>query len=73
MGTDLGALLHHANRQLPVIFRAQLTETYGRSQSGRTTADDNQIKLHGFSFHGLRPPEYNAASSRGTKTPSAVN
>ncbi len=53
MRANLRTLFHDADIQLATRFRRQLQKPAGRTEAARAGADDDHVKVHGFSFcHG---------------------
>ncbi|MCL2635222.1 MAG: hypothetical protein FWD50_01145 [Betaproteobacteria bacterium] len=55
MGADLGAFFDQTDRDIAAFFHCQLFEPDSRCQSGRTAANNDNVKLHGFAFHAVSP------------------
>jgi hypothetical protein len=46
VGSDFGAFLDHADREVLAFFRAELLQAYRRGQARRACADDDYVVLH---------------------------
>ncbi len=55
VGADFGAFFYYTHADVLAGAFAQLANFTGRSQTRRTSADDQDVKLHRFAFHSLSP------------------
>ena len=51
VGADFRPFLDQADRNVAPLFACQLLQANCRCQSGRAAANDDDIELHGFTFH----------------------
>ncbi len=51
VGADFRAFLHQAHRQLAAVMLGELHQAARGRQARGTAADDDDVELHGFSFH----------------------
>ncbi len=53
MRAGLARLVDHGHGQrLAAVGRLELRQTQGRRQAGRAAADDQDVYVEGFAFHG---------------------
>jgi hypothetical protein len=61
MSTDLGAFLYNADADFLTGLSRLLLQSAGSGKACRAGADNNNVELHKFAFHGQSPQGIDAS------------